>query len=66
MKHRFVVRLYPSARQVVACEHILRVTRRLWNALLAQRNDAWKSRRLKISSKRQYHEITELRAAGSW
>jgi putative transposase len=66
MKHRMVVRLYPGARQAAACEHILAVTRRLWNALLAQRRDAWKTRRLKISSKRQYHELTELRSNDSW
>ena len=66
MKYRLVVRLYPSARQAAACEHLLTVTRRLWNALLAQRRDAWKTRRLKISSKRQYHEITELRADDPW
>jgi hypothetical protein len=66
MKYRLEVRLYPSARQAAACEHLLTVTRRLWNALLAQRRDAWKTRRLKISSKRQYHEITELRADDPW
>jgi len=66
MKHRLVVRLYPSTSQVAACEHILRVTRRLWNALLGQRRDAWKTRRLKITSKRQYREITELRAVDPW
>ena len=66
VKHRLVVRLYPSARQAAACEHILTVTRRLWNALLAQRRDAWKTRRLKISSKRQYHELTELRHEDPW
>jgi len=66
MKHRLVVRLYPNARQAAACEHLLRVTRRLWNALLAQRRDAWKTRRLRISSKRQYRELTELRAVDPW
>jgi len=66
MKQRLVVRLYPSAHQVAACEHILRVTRRLWNALLAQRRDAWKTRRLRIASKRQYRELTELREVDPW
>jgi putative transposase len=66
MKYRLVVRLYPSPRQAAACEHILTVTRRLWNALLAQRRDARKTRRLNISSKRQYHELTELRAVDPW
>ncbi len=66
MKHRLVVRLYPSASQERACEHFLLVTRRLWNVLLAQRRDAWKTRRLRISSKRQYHELTELRQSDPW
>ncbi len=66
MKHRLLVRLYPAPRQEAACEHILLVTRRLWNALLGQRRDAWKTRRLRITSKRQYHEITELRADDPW
>jgi putative transposase len=66
VKYRLEVRLYPNARQLAACEHLLLVTRRLWNLLLAQRRDAWKARRLKISSKRQYHELTELRAVDPW
>jgi putative transposase len=61
MKSRLEVRLYPSPSQERACEHILLVTRRLWNALLGQRRDAWKTRRLNIGSRRQYHELTELR-----
>jgi putative transposase len=66
MKARLVVRLYPSPSQERACEHVLLVTRRLWNALLGQRRDAWKTRRLNIRSRRQYHELTELRKHDEW
>ena len=66
MKSRLVVRLYPTPAQEQACEHMLLVTRRLWNALLGQRRDAWKTRRLNINSKRQYGEITELRKHDDW
>ena len=45
---------------------MLKVTRRLWNLLLAQRKDAWRHRRVSIGTKRQYHELTELRAAEPW
>ena len=44
MKSRLVVRLYPTPAQERACEHVLLVTRRLWNALIGQRRDAWKTR----------------------
>jgi len=57
------VRLYPSQRQAEALERALDITRQLYNALLMQRRDAWRTRRLMISGRRQYAEITELRAA---
>lgn len=57
------VRLYPTCRQARALTEILRVTRELYNAMLHQRRDAWITRRTTVSSKRQYTEITELRAA---
>lgn len=56
------VRLYPTCAQERALIEVLRVTRELYNAMLQQRPDAWTSRRLVVSSKRQYAEITELRA----
>ena len=42
---------------------MLRVTRELYNAMLQQRRDSWASRRVSYTSKQQYTEITELRAA---
>jgi putative transposase len=56
------VRLYPTFAQERALVEILRVTRELYNAMLQQRRDAWTSRRISITSKKQYAEITELRA----
>jgi putative transposase len=66
MKARLLVRLYPTPAQERACEHVLLVTRRLWNALVGQRRDAWKTRRLNIRSQRQYRELTELRKDDEW
>ncbi len=40
---------------------MLRVTRELYNALLQQRRDAWTSRRLSLTSREQYLQLTELR-----
>jgi putative transposase len=57
------VRLYPTCAQARELFVMLRTTRELYNAMLEQRRDAWKTRQLKIASKQQYAEITELRAA---
>jgi len=57
------VRLYPTCAQQRALIEMLRVTRELYNALLQQRRDAWTTRRTSVSSKQQYAEITDLRAA---
>jgi putative transposase len=40
---------------------MLGVTRDLYNALLEQRRDCWKSRQIRITTKQQYSEITDLR-----
>jgi putative transposase len=56
------VRLYPTCAQERALIEMLRVTRELYNALLQQRRDSWTTRRVSYTSKRQYAEITELRA----
>jgi putative transposase len=57
------VRLYPTCAQERELIKILRVTRELYNAMLQQRRDAWKTRRMSYTSKQQYREITELRAS---
>jgi putative transposase len=42
---------------------MLRVTRELYNALLQQRRDAWTTRRVSLSSREQYTQLTKLREA---
>jgi putative transposase len=56
------VRLYPTCAQERELFTMLRTTRELYNAMLQQRRDAWKTRQISISSKQQYREITELRS----
>jgi putative transposase len=56
------VRLYPTCAQARALIEILRTTRDLYNALLQQRRDAWRTRRRSIAATEQYAEITDLRA----
>jgi putative transposase len=56
------VRLYPTCAQEAALYATLRTTRELYNALLQQRRDAWKTRQTSVKSQQQYAEITELRA----
>jgi transposase len=55
------VRLYPTCAQERALVTMLRVTRELYNALLQQRRDVWASRRLSLTSREQYVQLTELR-----
>jgi putative transposase len=57
------VRLYPTIAQRRALIEMLRVTRELYNVMLWQRRDSWTTRRVAYTSKQQYTEITELRAA---
>jgi len=40
---------------------MLHVTRRLYNAALQQRRDAWKFRGITVSGSQQYAELTVLR-----
>jgi putative transposase len=56
------IRLYPTTRQAAALAVMLDVTRELYNALLQQRRDAYRLRKVKITAKMQYAEITALRA----
>ena len=55
------VRLYPKAKQEAQLRLMLDVTRQLYNAALQQRRDLWVSRRVRITSKQQYAEVTALR-----
>jgi putative transposase len=56
------VRLYPTSRQEAHLRFMLDVTRQTYNALLEQRRYAWTARRIGVTSKQQYAEITALRA----
>lgn len=61
MKRIERVKLYPTGRQIARLETCLGICCELYNAALQQRRDAWRTRRLRISHKRQYAEVTELR-----
>ena len=56
------VRLYPTVAQRERLGLILDVTRQTYNALLDERRYAWTARRIVVSSKEQYAEMTALRA----
>jgi putative transposase len=57
------VRLYPTCAQERVLITMLRVTRELYNALLMQRRDAWTTRRVSVTHRDQYAQLTELREA---
>ena len=61
MKRIETVRLYPTIAQQRALDHALNVTRRLYNAALQERKDAYRLRRVSITHKMQYAELTALR-----
>ncbi len=56
------IRLYPTTSQAAALAAMLDVTRDLYNALLQQRRDAYRLRKITVTAKMQYAEITALRA----
>jgi putative transposase len=56
------IRLYPATRQAAVLAVMLDVTRELYNALLQQRRDAYRLRKVKVTAKMQYAELTALRA----
>jgi putative transposase len=62
MKRIERIRLYPTTRQAAALAVMLDVTRELYNALLQQRRDAYALRKIVVTAKMQYAEITALRA----
>lgn len=55
------VRLYPTNRQQQRLQFVLDVTRQLYNGLLEERREAYRFRRVRVGTKEQYREITELR-----
>jgi putative transposase len=62
MKRIETIRLYPTIAQTAALDHALHVTRHLYNALLQERRDAWRLRKVCLTAKMQYAELTDLRA----
>jgi putative transposase len=62
MKRTERIRLYPTPHQAAGLSRMLDVTRDLYNALLQQRRDAYRLRRVSLTAKMQYAELTELRA----
>jgi putative transposase len=55
------VGLYPTSSQDSRLRFMLDVTRQLYNAMLQERRDAFRSRGITVTTKRQYAEITDLR-----
>jgi len=63
MKRMERLRLYPTRRQALQLQLCLDICRQLYNVALEQRRNAWRERRLSITHKIQYKQLTELRAA---
>jgi putative transposase len=57
------VRLYPTSKQDAKLHFMLDVTRQVYNAMLQQRRDAWRCRRIAVTRGQQSLELQELRAA---
>lgn len=63
MIRNYQLRLYPNKTQVAALERQIEVHRSLYNMALAQRRDAWQTRRLRISLYDQQRQMTQVRKA---
>jgi putative transposase len=61
LKRMARVKLYPSLSQAAALGKALDICRQLYNAALEQRRDAWRTRRLSVTHRQQYAQLTELR-----
>jgi putative transposase len=61
MKRVEKVRLYPTLRQERELRFMLDVTRQLYNAALQERREAYRLRKVSISAKCQYKQLTEMR-----
>ncbi len=61
MKRIERIRLYPTPNQQRALVFQLDVTRELYNALLQQRRDAYRLRRISVTAKMKYAELTDRR-----
>jgi len=63
MKRMERLKLFPTRRQVLRFQLCLDVCRQICNVALEQRRNAWRERRLSITHKMQYKQLTELRAS---
>jgi len=61
LKRMARVKLYPSPSQAAALGKALDICRQVYNAALEQRRDAWRSRRISVTHRQQYAQLTELR-----
>jgi hypothetical protein len=61
MKRLERVHLYPSPVQIRRLHFMLDVTRDIYNAMLEQRREAFRRRKITIDAKSQYAELTLLR-----
>lgn len=58
----FVYRIYPTRAQEAALEHILDLTRELYNAALQERREAWRKAGKSISLYEQQRHLTAVKA----
>jgi len=63
MKRTERLKLYPTRRQALRLQLCLDICRQLYNLALEHRRNAWRERKLSITHKIQYKQLTELRAA---
>ena len=61
LKRMARVKLYPTPSQAAALGKALDICRQLYNTALEQRRDAWRTRRLSVTFRQQYAQLTELR-----
>jgi hypothetical protein len=66
MKRTERIRLYPTLRQERALRFMLDVTRELYNPLLQERREAYRLRKVSVTAKQQYAELTALRKPTDW
>ena len=63
LRKAFVYRLYPTKKQALALDHQLSEARRLYNAALQERRDAWRNG-VSLNYYDQANQLREIRAAG--
>lgn len=64
VRKTFKYRLYPTAKQAALLDGQLAEARRLYNAAVQERRDAWKMRKTSISYSQQQRQLRDIRAAG--